>query len=194
MIWIMEKKYKVILIDPPWRYDNQTFGGRKGKSPLSRYSVDLRYPSMKLEEIKNLNIAKLADKDCALCLWVTAPMLDVGIECIKRWGWTYKTILFCWIKKTKYGKDRYNLGYWSLGNIELVLLGTRGSPKRQKKNVKQLVRAEVTKHSHKPEEVRKRIEELFGDVPRIEVFATEKVEGWDAIGYNIDGKDIREIL
>lgn len=50
------------------------------------------------------------------------------------------------------------------------------------------------KHSKKPSEIRDRIVELCGDVPRIELFAREKVDGWDCIGNEIDGRDIRDVL
>lgn len=50
------------------------------------------------------------------------------------------------------------------------------------------------KHSKKPSEIRDRIVELCGDIPRIELFAREKVDGWDCIGNEIDGRDIRDVL
>ena len=41
-------------------------------------------------------------------------------------------------------------------------------------------------HSRKPDEVRERIVELFGDIPRIELFARQKVDGWDSWGDEIE--------
>lgn len=101
---------------------------------------------------------------------------------MKAWGFKYKTVAFCWSKRTKNGKDVVNLGRWTLGNVELCLLGVRGKPKRVVKNIRQLVVAERTKHSKKPDEVRQRIVTLMGDIPRIELFAREKKEGWDVWG------------
>ena len=49
-------------------------------------------------------------------------------------------------------------------------------------------------HSKKPAEIRERIVELCGELPRIELFARDKVKGWDSLGDEIDGKDIREAL
>ena len=43
-------------------------------------------------------------------------------------------------------------------------------------------------------EIRKRIVELCGDVPRIELFARKTADGWDCLGDEIDGKDIRDAL
>jgi len=86
------------------------------------------------------------------------------------------------------------LGYWTRGNPEVCLLATRGHPHRVDKAVPQLLVAPRGKHSVKPDEVRDRIVQLVGDLPRIELFAREQIEGWDAIGYDIDGLDIRQSL
>ena len=103
---------------------------------------------------------------------------------MKAWGFKYTTVAFCWSKRTTNGKEVSNLGRWTMGNIELCLLGVKGRPNKLRldKSVKQLVIAERTKHSKKPDEVRKRIVQLFGDLPRIELFAREKTEGWDIWG------------
>ena len=77
------------------------------------------------------------------------------------------------------------MGRWTMGNIEICLLAVKGKPKRIIKNIKQLVIAERKRHSEKPPEVRNRIVELMGDLPRIELFARQKTEGWDII----EGKD-----
>lgn len=72
-----------------------------------------------------------------------------------------------------------------MGNVELCLLGIKGKPNswRQDKSIKQLVKEERTKHSKKPDEVRRRIVKLLGeDKTRIELFAREKTEGWDVWG------------
>lgn len=72
-----------------------------------------------------------------------------------------------------------------MGNVEVCLLGRKGKPQRICKNIKQLVEAERTRHSEKPQEVRKRIVELMGNIPRIELFAREKVDGWHTWGNEV---------
>jgi len=42
--------------------------------------------------------------------------------------------------------------------------------------------------------VRDKIVELYGKLPRIELFARQQVKGWDCLGNGIDGKDIRNSL
>ena len=84
-------------------------------------------------------------------------------------------------------EDVSNLAPWTLKNCELCLMGTRGRmvQYKQKNNIPQLVEAVRTRHSEKPEEVRRRIEELFGDVPRIELFARKRFHGWDCWGNEV---------
>jgi site-specific DNA-methyltransferase (adenine-specific) len=97
------------------------------------------------------------------------------------------TVAFVWSKKTVNGKTVSNLAPWTLKNCELCLMGTRGRmvQYKQKNNIPQLVEAVRTRHSEKPEEVRRRIEELFGDVPRIELFARKRFHGWDCWGNEV---------
>lgn len=49
-------------------------------------------------------------------------------------------------------------------------------------------------HSKKPLFFRELIDSIYGDVPKIELFARERVKGWDVIGYDIDGLDIKESI
>lgn len=78
------------------------------------------------------------------------------------------------------------MGRWTMGNIEICLLGVKGKPKRITKNIKQLVIAERKRHSEKPNIVRERIVELMGDLPRVELFAREKKDGWDVWGNEVE--------
>lgn len=80
----------------------------------------------------------------------------------------------------------WGLGYWTRANAELCLLATRGNPKRISKGVHQIVDSRIREHSQKPDIVRERIVQLCGDLPRIELFAREKVLGWDSWGNEIN--------
>lgn len=160
------RKYNIIYADPPWSYNDKMSG--------HSFSLDHEYETQHKNWIARLPINNIADKDCVLFLWATSPLLPEAFEVMKAWGFKYKTVAFCWSKRTKHGKYVSNLGRWTMGNIELCLLGVKGKPKRIKRNVKQLVVAERRKHSQKPDEVRERIVELMGDLPRIELFARKK--------------------
>ena len=180
------KKYQIIYADPPWSYNDKMSG--------HSFSLDHEYITQHKNWIQTLPIQKIADVNCVLFLWVVSPLLDEGIDTLKSWGFKYKTLAFCWSKHTKYNKKVSNLGRWTMGNVELCLLGVKGKPKRICKNIKQLVEAERVKHSKKPDIVRDRIVELMGNIPRIELFARQKTEGWDCLGNEIDGLDIKESL
>ena len=174
------KKYKVIYADPPWQYHAYTKkeGGRSAAS---------HYPTMNLEDIKKLPIADLADKDCALFMWVTLPCLREGLSVLDVWGFQYKTIAFVWVKMNKKADSLFwGMGYWTRSNVEFCILATRGRPKRVSAGVHQVIMTHIEEHSKKPQEARLRIEKLMGDVPRIELFARQKSEGWDVWGNEVE--------
>ena len=183
---IYRGKYNIILADPPWNYsgdtNDQDYGGAT-------------YPSMKLGDIKNLTVNDVAAHDALVFLWATGPKLTDAIEVLAAWGFEYQTIAFAWYKNNRRGAGFFaGLGAWTKGNVELCLLGKKGKPIRMDKSVSQVVEAPVGKHSAKPDEVRGRIVQLVGDLPRIELFARNITEGWDCLGNEIDGKDIRDEL
>ena len=142
---------------------------------------------MTCKEICNLPIENIADKDCILFLWTTDSHLLEALEVMKSWNFNYKTIGFTWVKKYNTGAYCYNFGAYTLKSTEICLIGLKGKLKNLKKsnNVKGLVFAERTKHSKKPNEIRKRIVDLCGDISRIELFARQRVEGWDVWGNEV---------
>lgn len=178
MIPFPDKKYQIIYADPPWTYND-----KRGGTP--RWGA-IQYNTMTQEEIKQLPVQDITDKDCVLFMWATMPLLQEALDVIKSWGFKYKTCGFCWVKQNPSGKGIYSgLGQWVQGNAELCLLATKGHPHRISKCVKQIVMSPRGIHSRKPPEVRERIVELLGDVPRIELFARERVDGWDAWGNEV---------
>lgn len=189
----MTKKYNVIYADPPWFYKNWSNQWHKDHKE-SRW-VWHQYPLMELEDIKKLPVTELADKDCLLFLWATFPTLPEAIETLKAWGFKYKTVAFTWVKTNKKSESLFwGMGFWTRSNAEICLLGTRGNPKRISASVHQVVMSPVEQHSKKPDVVRERIVQLVGDIPRIELFARQKAEGWDALGFDADGNEISETL
>lgn len=140
-----------------------------------------------IEEICALDVGALADANCALFLWVTFPQLESAFKVISAWGFVYKTVAFVWIKLNRKTPSLFwGLGHWTRANAEICLLATRGHPKRLSKRVHQVVISHIEQHSKKPDEVRRRIVELMGEaMPRIELFARQKAEGWDAWGNEV---------
>jgi N6-adenosine-specific RNA methylase IME4 len=150
---------------------------------------------MTTAELCALPVSEIADTDCILFMWATFPNLFDCLDVIKAWGFKYKTCGFVWLKTNKKSPGFFlGLGYWTRANAELCLIATRGHPRRISKSVRQLVISPPERHSKKPDIVREKIVELMGDVPRIELFARERAEGWAALGDEIDGRDIRDAL
>ena len=141
---------------------------------------------MKLEDICKLPIASIAANDCALFLWATYPNLKEAFKVIEAWGFRYCTVAFTWVKRNKKSPGFFvGLGYWTRANAEICLLATKGKPQRVSKSVRQIIDAPIGRHSQKPEETRDRIVELMGDLPRVELFAREKADGWASWGNEI---------
>jgi len=143
---------------------------------------------MTKKEIQKLPVIRICDKNCILFLWVTIPSLIEGLELINKWGFEYKTVAFVWVKRNKKSDSLFwGLGYYTRSNIELCLLATKGNGlSRKSKGVHQVIYSPVREHSRKPDEARDRIVALFGDIPRIELFARESFEGWHCWGNETD--------
>ncbi len=180
----INKKYQIIYADPPWSFN---FANRdlKDKSHL--------YPTMKPEDIVSLPIQSIADDNSILFLWVMNSEIPLALQCIKQWGFTYKTVAFTWVKTTK-NTYHFGGGNWTRSNPELCMLATKGHIKRQSASVRNLVISPLQEHSKKPDQIRSDIVQLVGDLPRIELFARQQVPGWDVLGFDIDGKDIKESI
>lgn len=141
---------------------------------------------MSMQEIWDLPVCDIAENDCVLFLWVTYPKLIDCMKTIEKWGFTYKTCAFSWVKKNKKSDTWFwGLGYWTRANNEICLLATKGKPKRVSKGVHQIVDDRIREHSRKPDCVRDRIVKLCGDLPRIELFARQKTPGWDVWGNEV---------
>jgi len=182
MIPFPNKKYQIIYADPPWDY-----GNTKNLNGQFWGIADKHYPVMRLEDIKALPIHNLANEDCYLFLWTTSPFMEKSFEVIKSWGFKYATIGFVWIKmRNNMDEIRGDgLGKYTISNAEYCLIARKGKYWRNAKNVKQIIMSPKDKHSKKPDEIRKRIVELVGNLSRIELFARQKTEGWDVWGNEV---------
>ena len=173
------KKYKIIYADPPWSYKDKALAGNRGAC--------CEYLVMTIDEIKILPVHAIADKDCILFLWITMPKLNEVFDVIKVWGFCYKTNAFTWVKKNKKADSWFwGMGRWTRANAELCLLATKGNPKRINAGIHSIIESPIQKHSQKPIVVKEKIVELCGDLPRIELFAREKTEGWDVWGNEVE--------
>lgn len=174
--WTM-KKYSIIYADPPWNYGDR----RKGCGGAKDH-----YPTMKVNDICNLPIQEITAENAALFLWVTFPNLPEGLKVMNSWGFKYKTLGFSWIKTNPKSKNPFfGIGYYTRSNCEVCLLGIKGKMKPISNKISSVIIAPREEHSKKPDIVREKIVELFGDLPRIELFARQPTPGWDVWGNEV---------
>jgi N6-adenosine-specific RNA methylase IME4 len=177
------KKYNVIYADPAWRFSQ---GINRRKDIREKFGTNeelsIQYSTMSDKEIIELNVADYADDNCVLFVWTTDAHLEVAIKAINNWGFKYKTVAFTWNKKRGF------MGKWTVKQCEICLLATKGTAHKLLKSFKEksYLEENKTQHSKKPNEFRKRIERMFGDVPKLEMFARTRAEGWDAWGNETD--------
>lgn len=187
---IQPDKFNIILADPPWRFRNwsmkelaqrgEKWARKNGRSP---------YPVMTTEDICRFQVIDHAARDTLLFLWTTGPKLEDAFKVINAWGFVYVGFGFNWLKLNPSSVGfKLGLGYHSRCNIEPCLLAKRGRGLRRVDNsVPETIIAPLGEHSEKPPEVRTRIERLYGDVPRLELFARQRAKGWSAWGNEVPG-------
>ena len=179
------KKYSIIYADPPWHY------GKWGKcTPGSLYatrevpknfSTPMPYATMSLQAIMQIPVSSIACVDCELYLWTTQKYLPVSFDVIKAWGFKYcQTLTWC---KTPMGTGQ---GGVYCPTTEFLLLARKGKAPKTKRidttwwNIKR-----TQKHSKKPAFFRELIDSIYGDCDKIELFARERFDGWDAWGNEV---------
>lgn len=179
----MTKKYGVILADPPWSY----YKWDKNTGPNGRTAAK-HYNTMTVEEICKLPIGDLADDNCALFLWSVWPDIFRAQEVIEAWGFRYATIAWLWAKLNPSSIGfQYGLGYYTRANTEPCLLAIRGSMPPAVKDVQALIVSPARQHSRKPDEQYGKINRMYPDVPKLELFARRRRDGWDAFGNEVEG-------
>lgn len=172
------KKYKTIYADPPWQFANRTGKVAPEHKRLNRYST------MKLEDIKSLPVADIADEKCHLYLWVPNALLPEGLEVMKAWGFEYKTNII-WEKIRKDGfPDGRGVGFYFRNVTEILLFGIKGSNNRTLsagRTQVNLIRSMKKEHSRKPDEFIALIESCSPG-PYLELFARGVRPNWDMWG------------
>jgi hypothetical protein len=128
--------FRVLVIDPPWAYDSRASDAtHRAANP---------YPSMTVEQIAALPVARMAHEDCVLWLWTTNAHLPHAFGLLRGWGFEHKTVL-TWVK------DRMGTGDWLRGQTEHCLLAVRGRPTVTLTNQTTVIRGPLREHSRKPD-------------------------------------------
>lgn len=173
-----DRKFRTVLADPPWQFQNRTGKVAPEHKRLSRYGT------MDLEDIKSLPVSSICEETAHLYLWVPNALLPEGIEVLRAWGFSYKSNIV-WQKIRKDGEpDGRGVGFYFRNTTELILFGVRGknartlAPARSQVNV---IKSRKREHSRKPDEQYKLIEECSPG-PYFEMFARGTKPGWISWG------------
>ena len=177
--------YRIIYADPPWRFNVWDQISGQGKAP------DKHYATLDMNGLMALPVASIAAKDSVLAMWVYDPMLPESLALAEAWDFKFITVLFRWLKGDGQGrlfddgeKLKYGLGYHTRGGgCEECWLFKRGKGLPVlRHDIRKEFYANRREHSRKPDEVAGWLVDLYGDVPRIELFARTSVPGWISCG------------
>lgn len=162
----------MIYADPPWDVKAGPPWASSGKSR------DLIYPTMSIEEIKALRVKDIAEKDSHLYLWTINKYLKESYDVAEAWGFKVSCVL-TWTKPP----HGIGLGGTYIQTTEHLLFCRRGTLKARKRIDTTWFHYKRGRHSEKPDEFRKMIEEVSGT--GIELFAREKVRNWKVWGNEV---------
>ena len=168
--------YNVVYADPPWQYSNKNTGRNMNSGAAAKY------PTLSTDEICNLKIPEIIERDAVLFLWCTVPFLPDGLRVLSAWGFKYKTMI-TWRKIKSLG-----MGFWFRNQTEHLLLGVRGRVKAFRQQKPNIIETRVLRHSEKPEVFRDLIDQATRGIPgcrKIELFARKRVPGWEAWGNEV---------
>lgn len=160
-------RFGIIYADPPWDYKGQLQHAGPGSGNTG--GATRHYPTVTLATLKHLDVPSVAAKNCLLFMWSSNPHLDQAIDLGKAWGFSWATVAFVW------DKQRPNPGFYTMSQCELCLVFKQGKipTPRGARNVRQFVSAARGRHSAKPAEVRRRIDTMFPEQKKLELFARD---------------------
>ena len=177
----MMKKYNIIYADPPWKmkYLKET------KAGFGVY--DLPYKQMTDREIIDLKISDMLADDAILFLWAIDSRIPIVPELMSSWGFKFKTVGFVWNKVAKHTNGvNATVGKYTRKSCEFCFIGTKGKCLASTHTQNQYFPESKRKHSQKPDGIRDNIMTMCGDLPRVELFARNKTEGWDVWGNEVE--------
>lgn len=171
-------KYKIVYADPPWQSEPGWFNNKSWKTT----KFENHYPTMTIKDICNLPVFDICDKNCHLYLWTTSRNLLKGDAWKVATEWGFRPInVLTWCK------PQLGIGNYFRNNTEHLIFCVRGQMSTQNTNYSgtHFIHKRL-RHSQKPDVVRDWIVSWSGDLPRIELFARQKVSGWDSWGNEIE--------
>jgi N6-adenosine-specific RNA methylase IME4 len=182
-----ERRYTLVYADPPWNYNKKS----------GPNSTDFHYKTMEDDELALMPVRGMTHENSVIAMWATAPKFDVAKNLLTAWGYEFKTVFLTWVKVGAYAQRPIygTSGSYTKPNCEYLLLGIRGNmqvTQRENYSVESVLETRRAQHSYKPACVRQLLVSVFGDRPRIELFARETEAGWDAWGDEVGKFDSRD--
>lgn len=174
------KKYKTILIDPPWEYSVpvKRKDSRKGRVERPGETMHPPYPMMSIDEISKMQIGGLADDNCHLWMWTTNKYLPDSFKLLELWGFKFFHLV-TWVKPS-------GMGMWFVHRTQPLIFAYKGKMNFKRKcNPNVLFSGNPKRHSEKPE-VSYELIEAISTEPRIELFARRERVGWDVWGNEVN--------
>jgi len=177
-----DRKFRTVLADPPWQFENRT-----GKMAPEHKRLN-RYATMTLNDILALPVSAVVEEPAHLYLWVPNALLPEGLRVLTAWGFDYKSNLV-WHKVRKDGApDGRGVGFYFRNTTELILFGVRGRNARTlaagRRQVN-IIRSRKREHSRKPDETYALVESCSPG-PFLELFARGSRPGWVTWGNQAD--------
>jgi len=175
--------HQVIYADPPWAYN------QRAETDSFRGGAMRHYNTMPTADICALPIEKLCASPAMLFMRATFPLLPDALRVIEAWGFTYCTVAFTWVKlNPNDGGVFFGVGHYTKSNAEICLLARRGKKALTPavNTVSQVIVSPRMEHSRKPDEARRRIEQLYPNCSRLELFARRQSPGWDVWGNQVE--------
>ncbi len=189
------RKYDIIYADPPWDYGGKMQYDKSSIKTINTgfeknvfiSAANFKYPTVKLSDLKKLDVQSISEDNCILFMWTTGPQMANSIELGEAWGFEYKTVAFVWDKQV------HNPGRYTLSQTEFVLAFKKGKfpTPRGARNIKQLVSVHRGEHSEKPEIVIDGITKMFPAQKKIELFARRNYIDWDNWGLEIPNEKVK---
>lgn len=189
-------KFDIIVSDPPWSFNDKLTMSDVKRGADSQYNGVLT-----LQDIKNIPVSDWTLENALLALWVPSSMLQDGLDVMSEWGFQQKQI-FTWVKTCKikeelnyFPKLAFGMGRYFRGCSEHALIGIKGSNPPLNKSQRNVSLDENIGHSVKPETLQERLELMYPDTNKLEMFARRVRPGWVCVGNecpNTMGIDIRD--
>jgi len=203
--------FDLIVSDPSYEFSDKLTMSETKRGAESNYQGVLSF-----EDIKNLKVKEISQKDAFLALWCPSALIPQGLEIMKSWGFEYKQT-HIWvkikvetsiIKLIKQWVTSFNImdindilsfkmGHWFRQTHEVVLIGVRGKISKELKNKSQrsVHLYPPMKHSKKPEILQNMLEKMFPNpnLKKLEMFSRRERSGWICTGNDNNLKNPEDI-